>query len=448
MWCMEAYPCGDPRLPHHCFPPKLVNPDELTKRTGALYYKLDLEDQVALSKRIAIMKLERNFTKEDTYTLDAQSTIDFKEKIAELFEETESDEDQARMILDGSAYYDVEDEVWIRIFCEYGDLIIIPKGTAYRMTTTPKNFPQIRPAMSRPLKPNFSPLLLRLLPFLLVFVLSPTLIEATFSTVFRQFLRQRYGEAVDKELSREDVGGGGSFGGGTHQAGQQTKRRPVILVHGITNNAGTFGSIQHFFRNNDYGDDEVYGTTYGICRDVLPLRQSGQLQQKEFAMPSIAQIRMIVLAVSSYTAGKVNIIAYSMGSPIARKAIMGGVCVDTNEDVGPPLSGLVHTFVGVAGANWGSFLCVLPFGSCNLVNGMACGSRFLNDINSRKRYEGDVIYTIYSTGDDKVGYRTCGRIASAIDGENGAFQKEGLSHDAVIFNTANLQYNLVTHNAP
>uniref|UniRef100_A0A914HWC5 ARD n=1 Tax=Globodera rostochiensis TaxID=31243 RepID=A0A914HWC5_GLORO len=146
MWCMEAYPCGDPRLPHHCFPPKLVNPDELTKRTGALYYKLDLEDQVALSKRIAIMKLERNFTKEDTYTLDAQSTIDFKEKIAELFEETESDEDQARMILDGSAYYDVEakDEVWIRIFCEYGDLIIIPKGTAYRMTTTPKNFVKVR----------------------------------------------------------------------------------------------------------------------------------------------------------------------------------------------------------------------------------------------------------------------------------------------------------------
>lgn len=62
---------------------------------------------------------------------------------------------------------------------------------------------------------------------------------------------------------------------------------------------------------------------------------------------------------------------------------MGGICVDTGEDLGPPLTANIHVFVGVAGANWGSFLCVLPFGSCNLVNGMICGSRFLNDINSR-----------------------------------------------------------------
>lgn len=62
---------------------------------------------------------------------------------------------------------------------------------------------------------------------------------------------------------------------------------------------------------------------------------------------------------------------------------MGGICVDTGEDLGPSLTANIHVFVGVAGANWGSFLCVLPFGSCNLVNGMICGSRFLNDINSR-----------------------------------------------------------------
>ena len=146
IWCMEAYPSGDPRLPHHMHPPKVVNPDELTKRTGALYYKLDLEDQVALSKRIAIMKLERNFTREDTLTLDAQSTIDFEDKMAELFEETETDEDQARMVLEGAAYYDVEEEEgkWIRVLCEFGDLILIPAGTCYRMTTTPKNFVRIR----------------------------------------------------------------------------------------------------------------------------------------------------------------------------------------------------------------------------------------------------------------------------------------------------------------
>ncbi|CAD5210157.1 unnamed protein product [Bursaphelenchus okinawaensis] len=143
---MEPYPSGDPRLPHHCFPPKKLNADELTKRTGTLYYKLDLDDHVSLSKRIALMKMERNFKKEDTYTLDAQSTIDFEDKMAELFEENEADGEIARMITEGAAYFDVEakDGDWIRILCEYGDLIIIPNGRSYRMTTTAKNFVKMR----------------------------------------------------------------------------------------------------------------------------------------------------------------------------------------------------------------------------------------------------------------------------------------------------------------
>lgn len=42
IWQMEAYPCGDPRLPHHLFPPKMITPDELSKRTGTLYYKVPI----------------------------------------------------------------------------------------------------------------------------------------------------------------------------------------------------------------------------------------------------------------------------------------------------------------------------------------------------------------------------------------------------------------------
>ena len=57
---------------------------------------------------------------------------------------------------------------------------------------------------------------------------------------------------------------------------------------------------------------------------------------------------------------------------------------------------VVDIFVEVAGANFGSFLCVLPFGSCNVINGMICFSRFLADINGPTRYEGKKIFTIYS----------------------------------------------------
>jgi hypothetical protein len=56
-------------------------------------------------------------------------------------------------------------------------------------------------------------------------------------------------------------------------------------------------------------------------------------------------MRIFIEAVATYTGSKVQILAYSMGSPVARKAILGGVCVDTGENVGPPLSQLVHTFI-------------------------------------------------------------------------------------------------------
>lgn len=99
--------------------------------------------------------------------------------------------------------------------------------------------------------------------------------------------------------------------------------------------------------------------------------------------PVVLQLRSFFQTVADFTSSKVDVIGYSMGSPVARKAILGGRCVDTGEDLGPPLTHLVHTFLGVAGANFGSVLCFLPFGSCNLNNGMGCGSAFLNDINSR-----------------------------------------------------------------
>lgn len=43
--------------------------------------------------------------------------------------------------------------------------------------------------------------------------------------------------------------------------------------------------------------------------------------------------RSLIIAVYEYIGEKVDIIAYSMGSPLARKAILGGLCVDTREVV-------------------------------------------------------------------------------------------------------------------
>lgn len=42
----------------------------------------------------------------------------------------------------------------------------------------------------------------------------------------------------------------------------------------------------------------------------------------------------------------VDIIAYSMGVAISRKAILGGNCVDTGEYLGPPITAIIDTFGG------------------------------------------------------------------------------------------------------
>lgn len=93
----------------------------------------------------------------------------------------------------------------------------------------------------------------------------------------------------------------------------------------------------------------------------------------------------MIQVVAAFTHRKVDVIGYSLGSPISRKAILGGACVDTGENLGPSLTALIDTYVSVAGANRGSFLCALPFpGACNPNNGLSCNSRYIQDINSRQ----------------------------------------------------------------
>ncbi|CAD5223536.1 unnamed protein product [Bursaphelenchus okinawaensis] len=248
---------------------------------------------------------------------------------------------------------------------------------------------------------------------------------------------------MENLLCRTDIGPHASFGGGgdRHKPRTPTPHRPVILVHGITNTASNFHQIRQYFNTHGYRDFEVYATTYG---------DGGKTNAVMFTMncQHMKIIRSLIQVVADYTSSKVNVIGYSMGSPVARKAILGGKCVDTGENLGPPLTKLVHTFIGVAGANFGSFLCVLPFGSCNLINGLGCGSRFLNDINSKQRYEGEKVFTIYSTNDDKVGHHACGRVASDINGQDRSFLKTGMNHDQVMLNTGPLQMNLLNKGKP
>lgn len=239
-------------------------------------------------------------------------------------------------------------------------------------------------------------------------------------------------------MARRDIGPHGSYGGGNHQPGSRTAQQAVVLVHGITNTAGTFEAQRQHLLKSGWAPSEVYATTYGDGgKTAAPL--------VDMKCDYIKQVRWFIQAVAEFTRRRVDVIGYSMGSPVSRKAILGGRCVDTGERLGPPLTGLIDTFVSVAGANHGSFLCLLPFpGACNMVNGLSCNSQFVTNINKRQRYEGRFIYSIYSPQDDKVGFRNaCGGLASTIAGANQEFQRPG-NHDQVMSNTIGLQARLIS----
>uniref|UniRef100_A0A915PFV9 Lipase n=1 Tax=Meloidogyne floridensis TaxID=298350 RepID=A0A915PFV9_9BILA len=250
---------------------------------------------------------------------------------------------------------------------------------------------------------------------------------AQFSPSFREFLKNEGGQELEKLLTREDLGAKGSYGGGNHKAREKTKRLPVILVHGITASAAGMEPIRKYFKNKGYGDQEIFATTYG-----------------DAGKTKFFNIRLLIQAVSKFTSNKVNINSNSLGTVISRKAILGGKCVDTKEDLGPPLTDLVHTYVGVAGPHWGAILCFVPIGPCNINNGVNCLSTFLRDINIRQRYEGTFIYSICSTDDEVVGFDVCGRITCMIEGENAHFPVIGVKHLEVISKTIEWQYNLIT----
>ncbi|KAF1766602.1 hypothetical protein GCK72_006560 [Caenorhabditis remanei] len=270
------------------------------------------------------------------------------------------------------------------------------------------------------------------------------LVSADFSTSFKNFIIANYGQEMYDNLARNDLGSVGSYGGGSHDGNSPTSKRAVILVHGTTNNAGTFSFQRNTLLNNGWSDETVYGTTYGSgSAEITPAPDVAM--ECEF----VQQVRNMITVVANFTKQKVDVIGYSLGSPIARKAILGGECADNSTvNLGSPLTSSVETYVSVAGANRASYLCVLPVtNACSTTNGLFCLSSFLTNINAQQGYEGSHIYSIYGPSDDKVGFYNlpCLTRNSRIVGATEYANATG-NHDAILSGTINLQMTYLNAN--
>lgn len=275
---------------------------------------------------------------------------------------------------------------------------------------------------------------------LLLFLFAIPSVDSTLGHSFYKWITETYGEQIARRFNRGDLGKGGSFGGGCHVAGTKTKKEPIILVNGLLTTADSFGTNWEYLLKHGYTKEEIYATTWG----------DGSFENIAWVPLSckfVKQIRQFIEAVHNFTNSKVDVLAYSMGSPLTRKAILGGECVETKEDLGPPITDLIDTYVSVAGANFGVSLCD-DFGECDTcskLNGLDCESQFLEDINTNNatHYEGDHIFAIYSNEDDIIGSERCGKNASFVPNADASYKYDDFNHEDVMFQTIPLQLSLV-----
>ncbi|VDK54468.1 unnamed protein product [Anisakis simplex] len=85
---------------------------------------------------------ERGYTVRDKLVVSRDVTPDYDTEIKKLFEEHMHIDEEARYIVDGSGYFDVrnENDAWVRIAVEPGDVMILPSGIFHRFTPDHRDY--------------------------------------------------------------------------------------------------------------------------------------------------------------------------------------------------------------------------------------------------------------------------------------------------------------------
>ncbi|XP_011877910.1 PREDICTED: 1,2-dihydroxy-3-keto-5-methylthiopentene dioxygenase [Vollenhovia emeryi] len=132
---------ADQRSEHHRQPPEFVSLDNLFTATGVEYFKinyLEYETDATLKE----LRKKRGYTYEDEITCSKECLQNYEEKLKNFFTEHLHTDEEIRLVLDGSGYFDVrdKDDQWIRIEVTAGDLVIIPSGIYHRFTLDTNNY--------------------------------------------------------------------------------------------------------------------------------------------------------------------------------------------------------------------------------------------------------------------------------------------------------------------
>ncbi|CAK1540311.1 unnamed protein product [Leptosia nina] len=141
VWYMDEDIVSDQRLEHHKSPPEYLSLEELFRKTGVEYYCLNI-DTFETDGVLDKIKKERGYTYEDQITCSEKCLPNYAEKLKSFYTEHLHTDEEIRLVVEGSGYFDVRDseDQWIRIAVFPGDLIIIPSGIYHRFTLDSNNY--------------------------------------------------------------------------------------------------------------------------------------------------------------------------------------------------------------------------------------------------------------------------------------------------------------------
>ncbi|XP_059481928.1 acireductone dioxygenase [Neocloeon triangulifer] len=139
-WFMDTSD-ADQRKLHQTDPPQFVSPKELLSSTGVESFEITIDDNLTdpfLSK----IREERKYSYEDEITCCPEELPNYEQKIKSFYEEHLHTDEEIRLVLEGSGYFDVRDQQdrWIRVAVGKGDLLVLPAGIYHRFTLDEKNF--------------------------------------------------------------------------------------------------------------------------------------------------------------------------------------------------------------------------------------------------------------------------------------------------------------------
>eukprot|EP00898_Chlorokybus_atmophyticus_P001394 jgi/Chlat1/2255/Chrsp17S02568 len=131
----------DQRLPHRRAGEDATVSVEMLEKLGVLSWKLDPKDPEH-DPLLAKLREERGYSYMDIIEVSPEKLENYEQKLKYFYEEHIHTDEEIRVVLGGSGYFDIRDldDKWIRIFVRSGNMIVLPEGSYHRFSLDSDNY--------------------------------------------------------------------------------------------------------------------------------------------------------------------------------------------------------------------------------------------------------------------------------------------------------------------